>query len=336
MAKQVSGLSFKEMMKELDQKKYSPVYTLCGDEPYFTDKICDRIESEVLTEAEKGFNQAIYYGKDIDTLSIISAAKRFPMMAERQVVIIKEAQNLKNLDILNPYLESPMKSTVLVFLFRGNNQLKKTNTYKLLTRYAVFESEKIQEHKVTEWIEDYLKHKGYKTDHAGLQLIAESCGTDLGTIENELSKIFLNMGDRKSITLADIERFIGISKEYSVFELQNVIARHDVKKIAKIIGFFAADTKNNSIIMVVSVLNTFFTKVYMAIPHLGKQDNELASIIGGSPFFMKDFRQAAKHYSPAKLEYVLHSLNTIDLRSKGIMTNTGDENLYKELLFSIV
>ena len=336
MAKQNSGMSFKGLMTELDLKHYSPVYTLCGDEPYFNDKICDRLEAEVLNDAEKGFNQSVFYGKDIDTLSIVSAAKRYPMMAERQVVIIKEAQYLKNLEVLNQYLENPLKSTVLVFLFRGNGQLKKTNTFKLLSKYTVFESIKIPDYNLAEWIDGYLKDKGFKTDTAGLQLIAESCGNDLSTVENELKKIFLNLGDRKSISLVDIEKYIGISKEYSVFELQNAISRNDVRKVSKIINFFASDTKNNSIIMVISVLNTFFTKVYMAAPNSSKSDAELASIIGVSPFFVKDFKNTLKHYSSAKVEHILHSLNTLDLRSKGIMTNTGDENLYKELLICLV
>jgi DNA polymerase-3 subunit delta len=336
MAKQTSGATFLGVMRELEMKHYSPVYTLCGDEPYFNDKICDKIEAEVLNEAEKGFNQSVYYGKDIDTQSIVSAAKRYPMMAERQVVIIKEAQYLKNMDALNPYLEKPLQSTVLVLLFRGNGQLKKTNTYKLLSKYTVHESSKIPDYKLSEWIDGYLLTKGFKTDAAGLHLIAESCGNDLNTIENELTKIFLNIGDRKSISLADIEKYIGISKEYSVFELQNAISRNDIHKMAKIMDYFASDTKNNAIIMVVSSLSTFFTKVYMAAGHLAKSDNELASIIGVAPFFVKDFRNTLKHYSSAKVEQILHALNTLDLRSKGIMTNTGDENLYKELLICLL
>ncbi len=328
-------MSFKGVMTELDLKHYSPVYTLCGDEPYFNDKICDRIEAEVLNEAEKGFNQSVFYGKDIDTLSIVSAAKRYPMMAERQVIIIKEAQYLKNLEVLNPYLENPLKSTVLVFLFRGNGQLKKTNTFKLLSKYYVFESEKIPEYKLSEWLENYIKEKGYKTDAAGIQLIAESSGNDLCTIENELKKVFLNLGERKSISLADIEKYIGISKEYSVFELQNAISRYDVKRISKIINFFASDTKNHSIIMVISSLNTFFTKVYLAASQSSKSDSELAAILGVSPFFVKDYKYTLRHYSSAKLEHILKSLNRLDLRSKGIMTNTGDENLYKELLIAL-
>jgi len=335
MAKQGTGVSFNGIMTELKLRHFSVVYTLCGDEPYFNDKICDKLEAEILTEAEKGFNQSVFYGKEIDTLSIVSAAKRYPMMAERQVIIIKEAQYLKNLDVLNPYLENPLKSTVLVLLFRGNGQLKKTNTFKLLSKYTVFESAKIPDYKLTEWLEIYLKDKGYKTDTAGLQLIAESCGNDLSTIENELSKIFLNIGDRKSISLKDIEKFIGISKEYSVFELQNVIARYNVHKIAKILGFFAADIKNNPIIVVISSLNTFFTKAYMAVPHLMKSDVELAAIVGGSPYFMKDIRLTVKHYPHHKIEQILHALNTLDLRSKGILTNTGEENLYKELMISL-
>jgi len=336
MAKQSSGVSFKGLMTELDLKHYSPVYTLCGDEPYFTDKICDRLEAEVLNEMEKGFNQAVYYGKDIDTLSIVSAAKRYPMMAEKQVVIIKEAQYLKNLEVLNPYLENPLSSTVLVLLFRGNGQLKKTNTYKLLSKYTVFESEKIPDYKLAEWLENYLREKGYKTDQSGIQLIAESGGNDLTTMEHELSKIFINLGDRKTISTNDIEKYMGISKEYSVFELQNAISRHDVKRVAKIISFFAADTKNISIIMVISTLNTFFTKVYICATLLAKPDSEIAAALGISPYFVKDYKLAAKNYPIHKIEFILQSLNTLDLRSKGIMTNTGDEDLYKEMLYNLV
>lgn len=332
MAKSGGGISFKQINDDLNRRMYSPVYTLCGDEPYFNDKICDRLENEVLNEVERGFNQAVYYGKDIDTLQIVSAAKRYPMMAEKQVVIVKEAHYLKNLEILNPYLEHPLNSTVLVLLFRGNGQLKKTNTFKLLSQYVVFESAKIPDYKIEEWIERFLTQAGYKTDPSGIQLIAESCGNDLSTIENEVSKIFLNLGDRKTIAIADIEKFIGISKEYSVFELQNALSKHDLKRMAKIIHHFAGDTKNNSIIMIVSALNGFFTKALLLAPHLAKQDAALASIIGANPFHIREYRALLKHYNHAAIERILQGLNRIDLRSKGILNHTGDEDLYKELL----
>lgn len=335
MAKPDLSLKFKAIMKDLDQRSYQPVYTLCGDEPYFNDKICDRLESEILNESEKSFNQAIYYGKDIDTLSIVTAAKRYPMMADRQVIIIKEAQYLKDLDVLNPYLENPSPQTVLVFLFRSNGQLKKTNTFKLMSKYVVFESEKVPEYKLRDWVQNYMHEKGYKTDNAGLELIVESCGNELTTIENELSKIFLNLGERKVVAIKDIEKYIGISKEYSIFELQNAISLYDLNRMASILDYYASDTKTHSIIMTVSTLNGFFTKACIAATAGNKSDADLAGLIGVSPFFIKDYRNVLKHYGAAKIEHVLRALNTIDLKSKGIETNTGDENLYKELFIAL-
>ncbi|MCB9251878.1 MAG: DNA polymerase III subunit delta [Flavobacteriales bacterium] len=335
MAKTAKKENFEQVMQQLSRRNYDMVYTLCGDEPYYTDKICEKIENEVLTEAEQGFNQTILYAKDIDTLDIVTNCKRYPMMSERQVVIVKEAQYLKNLDKLNSYLENPLSSTVLVLLFRGNGQLKRTNTFKLLSEYTVFESERVADYKLVDWIEKYLKEKGYKTDITGLQLIAESCGNNLSTIENELAKILINIGDRKNISVSDIEKFIGISKEYSVFELQNAISKGDIRKMSKIIHYFASDPKGNSIIMVVSSLSTFFAKALMIGPHQQKTDAELGGLIGINPYFMKDYRSLLKHYPAQKINHVLNTLNLLDLKSKGILSNTGDENLYKELLIGL-
>ncbi|NUM32736.1 MAG: DNA polymerase III subunit delta [Bacteroidetes bacterium] len=336
MAKQNSGISYTSLMSKLDKREYSEVYTLCGDEPYFNDKICNRLENEIINEAEKSFNQVILYGKETDTKTIVSSARRYPMMADKQVIIVKEAQFLTQLDVLNKYLENPLASTVLVFVFRGNGQLKKTSTYKLLSKFTVFESEKIPDYKIEEWIEGFLKEKGYKTDMAGVKLIAESCGNVLGTIANEIEKIILNIGDRRSISVSDIEKFIGISKEYNVFELQKAIAQHNVQRISKIVDFLANDTKNNPIIMVVANLYSYFVKIHLTAGNMSKSDAELASIIGASPYFVKDYRNAAKHYNFDKTEKILQCLNSIDLKSKGVNSGADDRDLYKELLVNIV
>lgn len=336
MAKQNSGINFSSLIGKLDKREFSEVYTLCGDEPYFNDIICDRIENEVLNESERSFNQVILYAKDTDTKTIVNSARRYPMMADKQVIIVKEAQSLTQLDVLNKYLENPLQSTVLVFVFRGNGQLKKTSTFKLLSKFTVFESEKIPDYKIEEWIEGFLKEKGYKTDMAGVKMIAESCGCELGTIANEIHKITLNIGDRKVISVSDIEKYIGISKEYNVFELQKAISSHNTVKISKIVDFLSNDPKNNPIIMVVANLYSFFVKIHLTATNQSKSDGELASIIGASPYFVKDYRNAAKFYNIEKTEKILKCLNIIDLKSKGVKSSADDRDLYKELLVNIV
>lgn len=336
MAKQNSSISFETLISKINRKEYSEVYTLCGDEPYYNDIICNKLETEILNESEKSFNQSIFYGKEIDTYTIVNAARRYPMMSERQVIIVKEAQNLTQLDGLNQYLENPLKSTILVFLFRGNGQLKRTNTFKLLSKFEVFESEKIPEYKIEEWIENFLKNKGYKTDNTGIRLIAESCGNQLSTIANEINKIILNIGDRKNIATSDIEKYVGISKEYNVFELQKAISTHNVQQISKIIYFLSIDTKNNSIIAVVANLFSYFTKLHIVAFNAGKNDTELASIVSVSPYFIKDYRNALRFYNVSKIEKIIKCLNVIDLKSKGVNSSSEDEELYKELLTNII
>lgn len=336
MAKQNSGINFNSLMTKLDNKEYSEVYTLCGEEPYFNDIICHRLETEIISPTDRSFNQAIYYGKDIDTSQIVNAARRYPMMAEKQVIIVKEAQFLTQLDVLNSYLENPLKSTILAFLFRTNGQLKKTSTYKLLTKYTVFESEKIPEYKIEDWIELYIKEKGYKTDNAGIKMIAESCGNELGTIVNEIGKIILNINERKTISVSDIEKYIGISKEYNVFELQKAISNHNVSRISKIVDFLANDSKNNPIIAVVANLYSYFTKLHLTAYNANKNDTELATILGVSHYFVKDYRSALKNYNVHKIETILNCLNSIDLKSKGVNSTADEHDLYKELLINIV
>lgn len=350
-------MEFNEIMSELKKKVYRPVYFLMGEEPYFIDIISDYIEQNVLDESEKEFNQSVLYGRDITAADVIGAAKRFPMMSEHQVIIIKEAQNIKDLvgkdkdaekekekqkektkPPFEAYVENPQKSTILVICYKYKTIDKRTSAAKSIDKNAVlFESKKIYPDKVPDWINNYLKGKEYTVGPKASALLTEYLGTNLSKVSNELDKLMINLPPKSEITLEHIQTNIGISKDYNVFELQNAIGKKEVLKANRIINYFASNEKEHPMVMTVSSLYGYFCKILVYQFLTDKSKGSVASALGVNPFFVSDYERAAKSFSVGKLKTIFAFLREYDLKSKGVDRGSATEGeLLKELVFKIL
>ncbi len=328
---------YNDMLKEIRARRFSPVYLLEGPEGYFIDGIADALEQHVLNESEKGFNQTIVYGKDTDTRNLIMAAKRYPMMADYQLIIVKEAQNLNDLDLLETYLENPLKSTVLVICRKTDKKLdRRKKLAKLFANYAMFESVPLRDYQVKEWVQMYLHTQGRRIDDAGAQMVSDYLGTDLSLLANELNKMLILVKDEQ-IRVSHVEENIGISKDYNIFELQKALGQRNFNKSIQIINYFASDPKNHSIIMVITSLFNYFGKILMYHGMRGKQQKDIAVALGVNPFFVNEYAQAAANYPPDKLERVMGYLRYYDLRKKGVSdAGTEEGQLMIELIVQIL
>jgi DNA polymerase III subunit delta len=348
-------MTYKEIISDLDKKLFHPVYFLCGEEPFYIDMITNAIEKSVLDETEREFNQFVFYGRDSNLATVLDAAYRFPMMANYQVIIVKEAQDLKDLiprakeksknskedekeHLLVSYLDKPQKTTVLVFCYKYKTLDMRTSLAKKMGKSAVlFESKKLYENQVPAWIENYLKDKGLIIGHKALALLTEYLGNDLSKISNELGKLMINISPPAEITVNDIEQNIGISKDYNVFELHNALGSRDAGKAMRIINYFASNTKDNPFVVSMGALYSYFTKLLIYHTLKDKSPNSAAASLGVSPFFVKDYISAAKVYSMASLQKAMHILKEYDLKSKGVGNISMDEAaLYKELILKLV
>jgi DNA polymerase-3 subunit delta len=335
-----------DIIKDIKNRKYKPIYLLHGDEPYFIDEVSDYVENHLLPDAEKGFNQTVLYGKDTDVMTVLNASKRYPMMADYQVVLIKEAQDMKwgsesddkkSINPLLSYLENPLQSTILVFCYKYGKFDKRKKTYKAIEKSGlVFESTPLYDSKIPGWVESYLTGKGYKVNQQASFMLAEYLGNDLSKIANELDKLILNVAQGQEITLKHIQDNIGISKEYNVFELQAALGKKDAYKVNQIINYFEANPKANPIVLVLGNLNNFFTKVLVYHYVKDKTPQNLARELSVSPYFIKDYEQAARSYNYGKTMQIIHYLREYDLKSKGVESNTDHGGLMKELIFKIL
>ncbi len=334
-------MTYQDILKSLKKGEYEAIYFLHGTEPYFIDMISDYIEDHVLNESEKAFNQTIFYGKDVNHLAIIDTARRFPMMAPRQVVILKEAQDMKSLKELKAYAEKPSETTLLVICHKHKKFNLNSAFGKALKKNAlVFESKQLYDNQVPDWIQEYLKTKKLKIDPDASVLIAEYLGTELSKVVNELDKLAINLAPGEVVTKQHIEQNIGISKDYNVFELQKALGLKDVLKANRIVNYFAANPKKNPLPMVTGSLFNFFSKIYMLKSLKNMPDQEILQALGlRSAFFLREYRQAARQYSPADLEKIIDLLKEFDLKSKGvnyISTGKPEGELLKELVWKIL
>jgi DNA polymerase-3 subunit delta len=335
-----------DIIKDLKNRKYKPLYLLHGDEPYFIDQVSNYAEHQLLSEAERGFNQTVLYGKDTDIMVVLNAAKRYPMMAEYQVVLIKEAQDMKwgrdddDKKSINPllnYLENPLKSTILIFCYKYGKFDKRKKTYKAIERNGIiFESSALYDNKIPSWIEAFVAGKKYRIDPQASAMLAEYLGNDLSKIANEMEKLMLNVPVGQIITLQHVQDNIGISKEYNVFELQSALSRKDPFKVNQIINYFEANPKANPIVLVLGNLNNFFSKVLLYHYATDKSPQGLARELGVSPYFLKDYELAARSYNYAKSMQIISLLREYDLKSKGVDSNSANGELMKELMFKIL
>ncbi|MDC3029810.1 DNA polymerase III subunit delta [Flavobacteriales bacterium] len=331
-------MNFEAILSDLKAKKYQPVYFLMGEESYYIDYISDYISNEVLNDTEKEFNQTVLYAKDIDVQTVISTAKQFPFMGERMVVIIKEAQQLKKIELLENYLKNPQESTILVFCHKYKSLDKRKSIYKTLSKKAVlFESKKLYDNQVPAWIVNYLSYKQYKIGHKASHLIAEYLGNDLNKVSNELDKLMIITSANSEITAESIETNIGISKDYNNFELTNALAKKDILKSNRIANFFAQNSKDNPLVVSVGVIFNFFQKVLLYHTLIDKSSNNAARVLKVNPYFIKDFQMAARNYSKRKSMDIIGLCRKYDMKSKGVDNHSiNDGELLKEFLFKIL
>ncbi len=337
---------FDSVLEDLKRNKYAPVYFLQGEEPFFIDQIAQYIEEHALQEHEKSFNQMILYGKESNLATVLSNAKRFPMMADRQVVIVKEAQEMGDLEkevpkVGNPlvnYVKNPVASTILVFCYKYKTLDARKVLYKELDKSGIVVStKKLYENKLPEWITGYVKSLGLGISSRASTLLADSVGVDLGRIAKEIEKVRINLKGKKEIDENDIQQYVGLSKEYNPFELCNALRDKNVLKANQIIHYFASDPKNNPAIQVISVLYNFFSKTLQAHFSPQKDDASLASLLKVNPYFVKDYMTAMRVYSPQKTMDIIHYLKEADMHSKGVGTGyTEDGEILKELVFKIL
>jgi DNA polymerase-3 subunit delta len=333
-----SGISFENLLSDLKNQIYYPVYLLHGEESYFIDAVSDYIEQHVLSEMEKEFNQTITYGKDSNVMTLVSYAKRFPMMANYQVLIVKEAQDLEKIEDFQSYIEHPLTSTILVLCHKYGKLDKRKGLFKAIEKQGVaFESAKLYDNKVPEWIHNYLRQRKYAITPKAAELLTEFLGADLGKIVNELQKLLINIPEGTEITEDYVEKNIGISKDFNVFELQKALARKDVMKANQIIFHFAANLRENPLVKVIPILYSYFSKVltYHYLPD--KSKNSVAAALSVNPFFVADYQQAARSFPVAKTISVISLLREYDLKCKGVdNASAGDGELMKELIFRIL
>ncbi|NVK84215.1 MAG: DNA polymerase III subunit delta [Cytophagia bacterium] len=333
-----------QILQDLKAGKYEPVYFLQGEEPYYIDQISDYIEDNCLNETEKGFNQTIMYGKDVAVSQIVTAARRFPMMAERQVVIVKEAKDIQDINkeegqkLLMNYLDNPVPSTVLVFAHKHKKVDGRKPLSKALSKQAtLLTTSKLRDYEVPKWIESYAKDKRLKIGYQSVQLLAEYLGNNLERLSNEISKISINLKEGEEITPEHIQKYVGINKDYNVFELQNAITKGDVLKANRIVNYFAANIRANSIIPMIAVLFSYYSKLLLLHSAKDKSDSGLARAIGLPPFVVKEYKVAASRYPLDKVMQCISLLREADLRSKGV--NSGsmpEEEILRELVFKLM
>ncbi|MFN7326678.1 MAG: DNA polymerase III subunit delta [Chitinophagales bacterium] len=330
-----------EILRDIASRKFAPLYLLHGEESFFIDKIEAAIEQQVLSEAEKSFNQTIVYGKDTDPMGLLDVLRRYPMMSERQVVILREAQDAKGLDQLIPYFNQPMSSTVFVLCHKHKKLDMTTKVGRALKANAVvFEAKKLYDNQVPDWIGSYTKSHGLSIEAAASQLMAEYLGTDLSKVANEIDKLALNLSKGTSINTRHIEEYVGISKEYNIFELQKALATRDLERVTRIRLYLEGNIRKNPLLMIVSSLFSFFSKVYLLHFLKNSSEAEKLKVLGlKSEWAMREYKTAVGRYSLAHTQYILSVLKEYDLRSKGIgndSTSNPDELLLKELFWKIL
>ena len=328
----------RNIVSDIKNGNIKPIYFLMGEEPYYIDKISDYIEENILDEAEKGFNQQVMYGRDSSIEDIVSSAKRYPMMAERQVLIVKEAQDLsRNIEKLVSYAENPQPTTVLVLNYKYKKLDKRKKLHKAIAKSGlIYESKKLYENQVSDWIRRVLSGKKYKIEPKAAQMLVEFLGTDLSKISNELDKLMIILPKETVINDKHIEDNIGISKDFNNFELRKAVGDKNIVKSNRIINYFTENPKNNPLVMTISLLNSFFTQLLLFHGLQDKSKNSVSRALGVSPYFVDEYFLAARNYPMRKVAQVIAFLRDADLKSKGVGGSQSQKDILKELLFKIL
>jgi DNA polymerase-3 subunit delta len=338
----MATIAYADLLKKLTARQFPPVLLLHGEEAFFTDQLTNRIEESAISEDQKGFNQSVLYGRETDASTIINAARRFPMMASHQLVLIKEAQGLpeKEFEKLLTYFEKPLGSTFLVISYKDKNVDKRKKTYKLIDEKGlVFLSEKVKDYQLAKWIEAHISGQGFRVSAETSSIMAEYLGNNLSRIASEIEKLAINLEPGATITIDHIEKYIGISRDFNVFELQNAIGRRDTFKAFQIANYFAESPKASNFNMPVCIgsLYSFFSKIYNYHYHKGMQNGQLAAALGVNPYFLKDYDAYAKNFSLPRTKKSISILLEYDLKSKGLgSSDTTDGELLKEMVYKLL
>lgn len=332
------------VLEDIKKNQYAPVYFLQGEEPYFIDLISNYIEHHALLETEKSFNQVIMYGKDADMSGVITNAKRYPMMSERQVVLVKEAQEMGEWNkqdgqkLLESYISNPLPSTILVFCYKYKTLDGRKSLSKSLDKYAVLvTTKKLYDNQIPSWISNFVKSKGHTIQPKSAQLLADHTGNNLERLSNEINKVLINLDEQIEIDAGHIQKYVGISKEYNVFELQRALTVKDAFKAQQIVSYFAANPRSNPIIPVIAILYGFFAKLLLIHASKDRSERQLASELQIRPFFVKEYLTAWSNYSLPQVLQSIHHIKMADLKSKGVDAgNLGNGAILKELVFRLL
>jgi len=333
-------LNASEIFDNLKKKIYSPVYFFYGEEPFYIDELTGFMEKNVLDEASREFNQTIVYGLDVTARDVVDLSRRFPMMGDYQLIIVKEAQNIQNFDALTDYFDNPSETTILIINYKYRKLDRRRTLYKRLSKskkVVLFESTRVYDNKIPAWISERVHMLGHTITPKSEMLLSEFLGTDLARINNELNKLTINLQPGQAITEDLIERYIGISKDFNVFELQKALGKRDIFHALRIIQYFEANPKQNPLQMVNVLLYAYFMKVLLYHQLKNENKNTIAAKLGISPFFVDDYRVAVQNFSPAKVKEIISGIRELDLKSKGFgATDTTSYDPLKEWVFRVV
>lgn len=326
------------IISEWKKGNYKPVYWLEGEEEYFIDKIMNYAESHILSESETGFNLTVFYGKDADWANVINACRRYPMFAEKQVVLLKEAQQMRDIEKLEACIENPLGSTIFVVSYKEKKVDGRTRLAKLLKeKGVVLTTKKLYDSQLPGWTEELVQSKGLAISQKALMLLVDHIGNDLSRIENEVDKTLINLGNRKTITEEDVEQYVGVSKDFNVFELQAALATKNLSKAIQIIQYFEANPKAAPIQLILPSLYSFFSKVFMIYGLNTRDEKSVAASLGINPFFIKDYLKATDIYSYPDVEKLILLLSDYNLKSIGINNSgTADASLLKEMVVKMI
>ena len=327
-------MSVEKILGDWKKAKFKPVYWLEGEEDFYIDQLVHYAEHEILSEAEAGFNLTVFYGRDADWAAVINACRRYPMFAERQVVLLKEAQQMRDIDRLESYIEKPLGSTIFVVAYKEKKIDGRSKLAKMLKEKAeLFTTKKMYDNQLPEWTSGLIRSKGFEITQKALLLLVDHIGNDLNRINNEVEKLLVNLAGRIQITEDDIERYVGISKEYNVFELQDAFAKKDRAKAIRIIQYFESNPKAAPIQLILPSIYNFFSKAYMIFGQNSQDEKSVATTIGVNPFFVKDYLAAVRNYGYEGIEGGLLLLHNYNLKSLGIgSSGVEDASLLKELV----
>ena len=331
-------MSVEKILSDLKKKAFKPVYWLEGDEEYFIDQVISFAEHKILTETEAGFNLSIFYGRDTSWPDLINACRKYPMFADLQVVILKEAQAMRDIEKLEAYIEKPLGSTLLFVAYKNKKVDGRTRLAKILKEKAVlYTAKKLYDRDLPEWAGELIKNKGFTITSKALFLLIDHIGNDLNRLNNEIDKLVLNLSDRKNITEDEIEKYVGISKEFNVFELQQAIAHKDLYKAVRIIQYFEANPKAAPLQLVFPSLYNFFSKVQMIYSLPSRDEKTVATAIGVHAFFVKDYLQTATRFSNEEVEKLILLLHQYNLKGLGINDpGNSDAMLMKEMVVKMI